>query len=229
MSKPRFITFTGVDESTSIAEMIRLHEQYPIEWGVLFSKSRSSDTSEARYPGLGFITELVNNSAPMNFSAHLCGEYARSVVRDDRCEMDGVIRDRFWRAQINTAEGNINTQFLAEWGVRNHLTPILQCRESFPPDFAVGWLFDASGGRGVEPKAWPAPRSTWHARAMTKGYAGGLNPDNVAQHVAVIGERDTSYWIDMESGVRDENDLFDLARCRAVCEAVYGRGHGAAR
>ena len=219
MHTPRFITFTGVDESTSIAGMVELHQQYPIEWGVLFSKSRAGS---GRYPCNAFISELVGNHYTMNFAAHLCGEYARSVVRDDRCEVDGLIRDRFWRAQINTAEGNINTQFLLEWGVRNHLRPILQCRDSFPPDFTVDWLFDASGGRGIEPKAWPVPRSTWHGRAISKGYAGGLNPDNVVQHVAAISEHDTSYWIDMESGVRDESDHFDLERCRAVCQAVYG-------
>ena len=27
---------------------------------------------------------------------------------------------------------------------------------------------------------------------------------------------------DMESGVRDERDRFDINKCRAVCEAVYG-------
>ncbi len=219
MSKPRFITFTGVDEHTSISEMFALHQQYPIEWGVLFSKSRAGT---GRYPRLEFITALVADYPSMNFSAHLCGEYARDVIQNDRCEVDEVIHNRFWRAQINTSAPGVNLQFLAQWGAQNHLTPILQCRDEFPADFGIGWLFDASGGRGIEPKEWPRPRSNWHARALMKGYAGGINPANVAQHVQAIGTHDASYWIDMESGVRDERDRFDLARCRAVCEAVFG-------
>lgn len=30
------------------------------------------------------------------------------------------------------------------------------------------------------------------------------------------------YWLDMETGVRDQNDRFDLWKVRAVCELVYG-------
>jgi hypothetical protein len=40
--------------------------------------------------------------------------------------------------------------------------------------------------------------------------------------VQIIGSRASRYWIDMESGVRDDQDKFSLAKCRAVCEAVYG-------
>jgi hypothetical protein len=40
--------------------------------------------------------------------------------------------------------------------------------------------------------------------------------------VAVISQRAARYWIDMESGVRDDQDRFSIEKCRAVCEAVYG-------
>ena len=41
--KPAFITFTGIDGSTDLAGMIKLAEQYPIEFGVLFSSAQSKD------------------------------------------------------------------------------------------------------------------------------------------------------------------------------------------
>lgn len=37
-----------------------------------------------------------------------------------------------------------------------------------------------------------------------------------------------AYWIDMESGVRTQG-RFDLAKCEAVCRAVYGQAGGPLR
>lgn len=50
-----------------------------------------------------------------------------------------------------------------------------------------------------------------------------LRPENVAIALKDLGEKALRYWIDMETNVRDENDYFSLEKCRAVCEAVYGR------
>lgn len=78
---------------------------------------------------------------------------------------------------------------------------------------------DIAGGRGRIPASWPANPPA----GRRVGFAGGLNPDNVAQHVeAIAGSRDLTYWIDMESGVRDDDNRFSLDKCQAVCEAVYG-------
>ena len=77
------------------------------------------------------------------------------------------------------------------------------------PNHAI--LFDASAGRGVAPEGWPAPLPGHFC-----GYAGGINPDNVAGHIdkiAAAGAQDT--WIDMESGVRTD-DRFDLDKVRRV-------------
>jgi hypothetical protein len=44
----------------------------------------------------------------------------------------------------------------------------------------------------------------------------------VADILARIAAPDGAlYWIDMESGVRTDG-VFDLAKCEAVCRAVYG-------
>jgi hypothetical protein len=41
--------------------------------------------------------------------------------------------------------------------------------------------------------------------------------------MSVLEQTTGRYWIDMESGVRTD-DRFDIEKCRAVCEAVFGGG-----
>lgn len=214
-NKPRFITFTGADEHTSIDDMSRLSDEYPVEWGILFSPARQGS---GRYPPISFINELVHGIGDL--SAHLCGGHARAVIQEGSCEYDGLIKARFWRAQINTSDPNVQPAAIATWARAVAVKPILQCRGPFPDSLATSWLFDASGGRGIEPEAWPAPPEKY--KSLMVGYAGGLRPENVVRHVENIQLFASDYWIDMETGVRDENDRFDLERCRRVCEAVYG-------
>jgi hypothetical protein len=105
-------------------------------------------------------------------------------------------------------------------------------------------LFDCSGGHGVLPLEWPKPFFFDHMEEVGyHGYAGGLRPENLAAQIPLIeaataspvidleaytGEsREASerfeprvarpYWIDMESGVRTNNQ-FDLAKVRQVLE-----------
>lgn len=194
--------------------MARLSAMYPIEWGVLFSSKRQG--IENRYPPLKFIIDLVMEYR-LAFSAHLCGADARSVIEHSRSHHDELIATAFIRAQINTSDPHVQPSLVGHWANRRGVRAILQCRGPFPAIKAVDVLFDASGGRGILPGDWPEAHSETFC-----GYAGGLSPDNVAAAVDVIKTRARHYWIDMESGVRDENDRFSLDKCRAVCEAVYG-------
>lgn len=212
--KPEFITFTGVDDDTDPAGLVQLADDYPVEFGLLFSPKRQG--VEPRYPKLTTI-EWLTEELPLRWAAHLCGADARSVIYDDCCQHDALLT-QFHRAQINTADPAANPGRIAGWAARRNLRAILQCRDGFPRVAAVDMLFDTSGGRGIYPNGgWPSAVNT-----TLCGYAGGLRPDNVAQAVAAINGGATRYWIDMESGVRDERDRFSLEKCRAVCEAVYG-------
>jgi len=81
----------------------------------------------------------------------------------------------------------------------------------------VAVLFDESQGQGVKPSAWPKNMNDRHC-----GYAGGISPDNVAQVINSISKIVTineKYWLDMESGVRTDNQ-FDLVKVLAVCDIV---------
>lgn len=219
MSKnlPKFITFTGVDEFTPVDGLLDLAGEYPVEFGILFSPSRQGS---GRYPPLYSLARLWMKS--LHLSAHICGDYSRELITNgDFPALELLIERNFDRVQVNTADPTVDPDRIWAWANRFGRRAILQTRnpDVFPSSTSVDWLFDASGGRGILPSAWPNPHPT--SGAMV-GYAGGLGPDNVAAAVEAIGRIPGPYWIDMETGVRDENDRFDLRKCWAVCEAVYG-------
>lgn len=215
MNKPTFITFTGADDFTSIDGMCALAQLYPIEWGILFSPKRQG---QGRYPSIDFIRRVTGHSVDLQLSAHLCGGYSRSLIETGRAGVEHFLIN-FDRVQVNTAEPDVDPGEVRDWADELKLDPILQCRSVFPAKDAltVEWLFDASGGRGISPEAWPQP-----IPEALSGYAGGLRPSNVAAAVDVIGSMASSYWIDMETGVRNQHDRFDLGLCLEVCQAVYG-------
>lgn len=217
---PKFITFTGVDESTSVEALRAISLRYPVEWGVLFSPRHQG--IDNRYPSIKFIQHLTSVEG-LQLSAHLCGGYARELISDGRTSLDQAIRAHFDRVQINTADPNIDLNAVKKWAEDLEVSVIVQCREGFPNDGRVSWLYDVSGGRGVSPGLWPpAPPD------VLVGYAGGINPGNVLQVIDHVGAVCNAYWLDMETGVRSVGDLFDLRKCLAVCEAVFGVREGAA-
>lgn len=211
--KPEFITFTGVDNFTDPTGLVQLADDYPVEFGLLFSPKRQG--MEPRYPSLETIAWLAEE-LPLRWAAHLCGDDARVALRLGVSPHDRLLH-HFQRVQINTREPIDRPGEIGSWAACRNLRAIIQTRGAFPLVSGVDVLFDASGGRGIEPAAWPEA-----VNATFCGYAGGLRPDNVANAVLAISMQATRYWIDMESGVRDERDRFSLEKCRAVCEAVYG-------
>lgn len=210
--KPQFITFTGVDEHTDPAGLIALSDIYPIEWGLLFSPKRQGS---GRYPPMHTIEWLVSE-LPLVWSAHLCGGDARSVIETGKSPHDHLLRNGFMRSQINTSDPSVQPSLIRQWADSVGVRGILQCRGDFPRLQSVDVLYDPSGGRGTPSCWWPVG-----IHGQLCGYAGGIGPGNAAKVVKDISDRCERYWIDMESGVRDDQDRFDLAKVRAVCEAVY--------
>lgn len=229
MTSPEFITFTGVDAGTDILELQRLASDYPCEFGILFSPSRCGQ--EPRYPTTREIDEIIEQvwRQDVQLAAHLCGDTARSFAA---CHLPAGEMSRlarfFNRIQVNTREQDREQRpgAIADFGNCIGKPVILQCRGPRFPDAEPGgvqpqWLFDTSGGRGKAPAAWPPCPSD----GVLRGYAGGINSANVRAVLRAIGAgapAGARFWIDMESGVRDADDRFDLGLCRAVCQAVYG-------
>jgi hypothetical protein len=220
MRLPEHITFTGADDSTKVETMVWLSQRFPVEWGVLFSRTRQG--VHARYPGDEKLGEIVWHGG-LTLAAHLCGRWSDAIMEGDLSHFIGkfpVDLGCFKRIQVNHLEPDVDAieAFSKEWGPRC----IAQTRDTlgFPRSAAVDWLFDRSAGNGLVVETCP-PRP---ASGDLVGYAGGIDPDNVLRWIERVNAdgRDGPYWLDMESGVRTDN-LFDMKKVEAVCRAVYGR------
>jgi hypothetical protein len=219
--RPRWLTFTGADNTADIPAMIQLTKEYPIEWAFLLSVTKEG---QSRYPTESrlrrMIVELPHRA---QFAYHLCGEYSRQVLTTGRCMyVENLMRPA--RVQINTTiSGNYHPiSECAALGTRIGSRVILQYRDDKLPDNdTVDWLYDRSAGKGIEIDTLPMG----HDSNRLAGYAGGINHLNVRDVIKKIrGETvDLQYWLDMESGLRhDGDDTFSVDKCRKVCEEVYG-------
>lgn len=210
MPKPEFITFTGADEQTSIEGMRRLSKKYPIEWALLVSPKLQG---AGRYPSLQFLQDARKTAPSPRMALHVCGAYARAINDGKGCPQVEALIDGFQRIQVN--HGNPVLATCAEFAGINGIDLIFQCRNNEFPEQDPFWLYDRSGGTGAFPRYWP--KLTGDRLA---GYAGGLNAGN-ARQVCDGLEGEGRFWIDMESGVRDENDNFRLDWCEMVCQSIF--------
>lgn len=214
--------------------MIELSDRYPgkVEWGILLSESRQDS---ARYPSQLTVAEMCDvfdrheaakpaGKRTERLSAHLCGNLARVAnsfglersTAAERSLLRQWLHPIFDRVQVNTT--SLNPGAVARFGLAQHVTPIGQWRSLEQPSTrSIAWLFDRSGGRGVRPAEWPKRRDS----DPLFGFAGGIGPDNVMDILERIDARGP-YWIDMESGVRDDSDRFSLERCADVLGQIYG-------
>ncbi len=206
------VTITGADDGVNHHDLAKLSEEFPfVEWGILFSEKRKGSP---RYPSNEWIDGLLAHEIRRT-SIHLCGYAARSTMQGSY----GWIRsDVFGRTQINGfTPGYVE-------GLRriDGASLILQCRreehlEAVARDAAylqADVLFDPSGGRGLRRQdRWPSTPP-----GCRMGFAGGIGPDNVQGVLSELGRREGA-WIDMESGVRTDNE-FDLSKVRSVLHQV---------
>ncbi|MGF7149526.1 hypothetical protein FHS96_003177 [Sphingomonas zeicaulis] len=214
---PAFIAFTGVDRADLLPGLQALSARYPIEWGLLVDPAREG---EALFPG-GDVRRTLLAADGLRWAAHVCGAHARAIVADP----DGADRAPagVQRVQVNhgfSGSDAAQTAAAARFGRRHGVRTVLQCTGAFPADPGVDWLFDVSFGTGVRPDAWPVLA----ADGPFCGYSGGIGPDTVAEVLErIAAPAGALYWIDMESRIRTDGWL-DLAKCEAVCRAVYGAG-----
>lgn len=227
MLKPDFVTFTGLDEKTDPASVLDLSRRYPVEWGILFSPTRTG--KHPRYPSLQATRRFYGIG--LKLSAHLCGDHARVLL--DAGEIDDALSDELFetieRVQFNLgAEADhINVRQIEEEAARlaeglgNDVAPIVQWTDPvIPTSTRTFFLFDQSGGKGERPDKWGSPQID----AVMVGYAGGITPQNVIAVLSEIAEThpaNVPFWIDMESGVRS-GDYLDIGKCEDVLRAVYG-------
>ena len=212
------ITLTGADERTAIADMVALAD-LGAEIGLLYTHDPEG---RHRYPHANWIiyaAELLNGRAAI----HVCGKRARDQL------MKGELR----RMVCHVSRVQVNGRMTAETlqGVCDILcdhTVITQHNEANESLLHHHWsydatnhaiLVDASGGRGQTPGEWKCP-----SVVKPVGFAGGLGPHNLREElpkIVAVANGDRS-WIDMENGLRDACDWFDIERAMEVMRIWNG-------
>lgn len=218
MQPPAFIAFTGVDRLSLLPGLKALSARYPIEWGVLVDGAQEGES--ALFPDQA-VRDALLAERDLRWAAHVCGDAARAIVADPMTAPPAP--DGVQRVQVNHSfKGSTPAQAGAarDYGRRLGVRTVLQCSAAFPlGQSGVDWLYDVSFGAGMRPDRWPLPPP---AEGPFCGYSGGIGPGTVREVLAcVAAPAGALYWIDMESGVRTDG-LLDLAKCEAVCRAVYG-------
>ena len=215
------ITFTGIDEHCPIEQLLELARMEPrLEFGILYQGD--SQPSRPRYPDPFWLTQTAMRlyGAGVALALHVCKD---SVLNGIRFKEILPARSFFGRIQLNKRIPDEHLKDLSEfigWVdpvkviTQEPVNPALHLRISFANHQI---LFDASGGRGVLPERWPEP-----IEGHECGYAGGLGPERITEalpHIfAAAGPR--SFWIDMETGLRDEHDAFSIEKAQKTLRLI---------
>jgi hypothetical protein len=229
------VTITGADNKTDIDDLYYISSNYPfVEWGILWYPKKMGDP---RYPTQSWISKfLIEKPAGVNTSMHVCGIDAHNFgyridespmwdyyVNVDRVQLnypnnefslDDVLallqRGRYdFRYAVNRFHALTPGKYVIIQA--NEGNKILNaCLEKEP---AIEFLFDASRGNGKRITEYPKPIPQKY-----NGYAGGIDPKNVMSVLhdlnKIVPEKD-EIWIDLETGVRTNNEL-DLSKVESV-------------
>ena len=231
------LTFTGVDQQTSISELASISRDHPkVEFGML-AGTQSGETPI--FPAIDFIRTLsvILRKLEVRQSLHLCGILARAAAGAPAAPVHtSMILDLcqpFDRVQVNLhGDSPDDSRIDVNAGSLTRFADMVACKkvilqhredwESVPiPHQKVEYLFDRSEGRGIESfDAWPAP-----AGPRRVGYSGGIGPDNIGRAMQFVEKYpDTPMWLDMEGRIRT-GGWFDTGKARAVCERAFPKPH----
>lgn len=232
--KLKHITFTGVDAMTDISDLKEIQKEYPIaEFGVLTSYNWIDNGN--RYLNPAFMSNLYGFGG--NLSLHICGSAAHDATCkkwEDIDELTFGCLHLFKRVQLNVSGRKDNPKYcwiplvigqeliVQQKGVENitlfEETVKHWTEKPFMHRDTISVLLDASGGRGID-----TPIQVLKGNYKV-GYAGGINPDNVAEklHYLLTNPDVGDFWIDMESGVRTDDwfDVNKVLRVLAICKEV---------
>lgn len=224
------ISFVGVDEKTNLDDIDNFKSDFPCEWSVLFSDSKSVG-NYARYPSYDFCKKFLEwgKSRGWITSLHLCGSVIERYIKQDKDVMDLCADAHRIQLNINIKNFPDYEQFSDDLikVIKNHnheaimqqnktkelFNKVFLAKAKELPSRNVNLLHDGSGGFGRE-ISQVLPPDTRHFT----GYAGGIKPENVARIVDLIEKNNPNqlkYYIDMESGVRTDN-IFSLEKCRQI-------------
>ncbi len=223
--KLKLVSLTGVDNQTKIDELNQFGKFYPyVEWAMLYVPHNEG---APRNPTASWRNQFINSWSYGHVAAHLCGDKAFHQL------MDGSLPDDL--TCVNRLQLNINArlktftddevvdvyhralrlgpsiilqynQVTAE-AVKRFLSEVNETHRE-----RVHILLDESRGKGVCPESWAIPQEF---EGMFCGFAGGINPNNVISVLEQVDALGIDYWIDMESGIREDNQ-FSIKKAHAI-------------
>jgi len=227
------VSITGADDKVSYQDLKSLQDKYPfVEWAILFSQSKRGSQ---RYPSIEHINKELAKS-DLNLAAHFCGWYSKEVLEGINFSLISELPACFKRIQINYnfkhnnqwdinslmafAERTPEREFILQYNKSNSET--LDEQEIIGIPSNVHFLHDGSGGRGTEIKEFQEPFNNIYT-----GYSGGISTDNIKTICETLSnmKNPNEVWIDMESGVRTDNE-FDLKKVEeilSVCSNFIGQ------
>lgn len=224
------ITFTGIDKYTDKNDLVKISKEFHVaEFGFLHSVNWRDNGN--RHPDPVEMKRLFDTG--VNYSLHLCGEFAGKALVGDFENLRkslGKQVDCFTRMQLNIVGRKPKDKYVLAVPSDNIKQIIVQVCDvdhmqmfdmlSANSNFNCTPLFDVSGGRG---KYEPISENMFLCEAPYIGIAGGIRPNNCVTVVEDIMRYDfmeRPFWIDMETGIRDNQDRFSTDACYEVCKRL---------
>lgn len=211
------VTITGADDQVAHFDLFDLIKEFRfLEIGILYSYDR---LGMPRYPSDKWRQELWPYGARHGLAIHLCGQAARDAMAGDADELPHVPRgcrvqlngfSRFRLPGLKLAKGRPDDDVILQCNSPEAVNEALTLSCRYPN---VSALYDVSGGVGrYLPEVWPVAPGR-----LRLGYAGGINEFNVEEALrALTALPGGDFWIDLETGARNERDEFDLAKARRI-------------
>lgn len=231
------LSITGADNNVDIQELSLLSKSYPmLELAVLYLPEKEN---QARNPGKTWRNNFLKAIPKENTALHLCGGTVFKQILESDFEDSELFNElkQYSRLQLNiNARKDLfvypEVLLVYEKLLKNGFHLILQYHERSQnvilksldlfSDYKhnIDILLDASLGKGVTPETFEIPAQL-QGLGFKIGFAGGLNPENIGDvHDSVKKLKVANYWLDLESGVRINNE-FSMEKALALCKAMF--------
>jgi len=239
----KFITCSGVNETTDIVSLVALAEQFPIaEFGVQVS-GQKCDYGSQRFKWLNNLAGYAaQQGVVLSIALHVnrlwaeeCGQGRIADALADLLELRDCNGDCFAkRIQFNFKIGREKepdkekfTALVKSLKKRRCILSYNESNERFIKDLyregvVFDCLYDESFGEGIAPKTRKSPAFI----EVVQGYAGGISPENVYATLDGIAQswsispNTAGIWLDAEGKLKGNDGHLSLDKCRDYLQSA---------